>query len=209
MPDAGPARQNSEWMVMGTLSGLWAATGRRSTPLWAQFDHAEPASTAEHRRLFRAPVRFAEPAWGLALPARALDEPVVSADSRLLHILENYITALLEHRGTDDDLTQQVERATLRRLAEGTPRIDAIARGLGMSGRTLTRRLSERNLTFSELLDGMRRDLAQRHLADRKLRLSQIAYLLGYSSVSAFTHAYRRWTGHAPSEDRRKAAPAA
>jgi AraC-like DNA-binding protein len=83
-------------------------------------------------------------------------------------------------------------------LPHGKARTSEIARQLGVSQRTLGRRLSEEGLTFSELLNSLRLDLANRHLADRDLAISQIAWLLGYRDVGAFSHAFKRWTGKSP-----------
>ena len=75
-----------------------------------------------------------------------------------------------------------------------------VARSLGMSERTLARKLSDEGLKFTEILQQLRRDLVVRYLDDRKLHVSKIAWLLGFQDVSAFTHAFKRWTGKTPSE---------
>ena len=80
--------------------------------------------------------------------------------------------------------------------------VEDVARSLGMSKRTLARRLSDEGLNFTEILQQLRRDLAVRYLDDRKLHVSKIAWLLGFNEVSAFTHAFKRWTGKTPSQIR-------
>ena len=80
--------------------------------------------------------------------------------------------------------------------------MEDVARTLGMSKRTLVRRLSDEGLNFTEILQQLRRDLAVRYLDDRKLHVSKIAWLLGFHEVSAFTHAFKRWTGKTPSQMR-------
>jgi AraC-like DNA-binding protein len=80
--------------------------------------------------------------------------------------------------------------------------VDDVARNLGMSKRTLARKLSDEGLNFTEILQQLRRDLAVRYLGDRKLHVSKIAWLLGFNEVSAFTHTFKRWTGRTPSETR-------
>jgi AraC-like DNA-binding protein len=77
---------------------------------------------------------------------------------------------------------------------------------LGMSERTLARKLSDEGLNFTEILQQLRRDLAVRYLDDRKLHVSKIAWLLGFHEVSAFTHAFKRWTGKTPRQMRTAAA---
>ena len=76
-----------------------------------------------------------------------------------------------------------------------------------MSPRTLARRLAEEGTSFASVVEEMRRALAMRYLADPNLSISQVAWLLGYEEVGAFTHAFRRWTGHAPSSMRSSQAP--
>jgi AraC-like DNA-binding protein len=87
-------------------------------------------------------------------------------------------------------------------LPHGTARADEIARKFGMSQRTLARRLALERLTFAGILDDLRSDLARRYLDDAHLTISQIAWLLGYQEASAFTHAFKRWTGKTPREMR-------
>jgi AraC-like DNA-binding protein len=72
-----------------------------------------------------------------------------------------------------------------------------------MSTRTLARRLADEGLTFARILDDLRADLARRYLGEQDLSMSRIAWLLGYQEVSAFTHAFKRWTGETPSSARR------
>jgi AraC-like DNA-binding protein len=77
-----------------------------------------------------------------------------------------------------------------------------VARSLAMSERTLGRKLAGEGLNFTEILQQLRRDLAVRYLNDRKLHVSKVAWLLGFRDVSAFTHAFKRWTGKTPSQMR-------
>jgi len=101
-----------------------------------------------------------------------------------------------------------VENAIASLLPHGMARVDEVARKLGMSRRTLARRLASEGSSFSEVMNRLRLDLAQRHIADPSLSISQIAWLLGYHEVSAFTHAFKRWTGKTPREMRVSETPA-
>ena len=95
-----------------------------------------------------------------------------------------------------------VENAIAPLLPHGKARADEIARQLGMSPRTLARRLASEGLTFAGILSELRGDLAKRYLQEEDLPISEIAWLLGYQEVSAFTHAFKRWTGKTPREAR-------
>ena len=82
--------------------------------------------------------------------------------------------------------------------------IDDVARELGMSSRTLRRRLAEQGVIYTELVEDVRHKLALRYLSDASINLKQVVYLLGYSDLPAFNHAFRRWTGTSPRDYRQK-----
>jgi AraC-like DNA-binding protein len=129
--------------------------------------------------------------------------PVVSADPHLNKLLIAYCEDAISRRpASRGSFQSSVENAIVPLLPHGKVRSDEIARRLGVSQRTLARRLSLEGLTFSGVLESLRCDLAGRYLADDGLSISQIAWLLGYQEVSAFTHAFKRWTGQTPREAR-------
>jgi len=97
---------------------------------------------------------------------------------------------------------RSIENAISSFLPHGKACVEDVARALGMSQRTLARRLSAEGLTFSRVLDAMRTDLADHYLRDATLSVSQVAWLLGFQEVSAFTFAFKRWTGQTPSQFR-------
>jgi AraC-like DNA-binding protein len=97
-----------------------------------------------------------------------------------------------------------VENASAPLLPHGRAPADEIARQLGMSLRTLERRLGSEGLTFSSILSELRFDLARRYLQEGYLSISKIAWLLGYQNVGGFTHAFKRWSGKAPREARQE-----
>jgi AraC-like DNA-binding protein len=131
--------------------------------------------------------------------------PVTTADPYLNKILLTYCEeALTARSGAGTAFRSSVENAVVPLLPHGKARADEIARRLGTSGRTFARRLSSEGLTFSELLDSLRHDLARRYLAEGELSVSQIAWLLGYQEVGAFSRAFKRWTGETPRDTRTK-----
>jgi AraC-like DNA-binding protein len=110
--------------------------------------------------------------------------------------------ALLHRRRNASSLRIAIENAITPLLPHGRARIDIVARQLGVSRRTLARRLADDGLSFTEILDQLRSDLAARYLGAGDLTIAQIAWLLGYRGVSAFTHACKRWTGTTPGQIR-------
>jgi AraC-like DNA-binding protein len=95
-----------------------------------------------------------------------------------------------------------VENAIAPLLPHGGVQVDQIADRLGLSRRTLARRLASEGLTFEGVLSALRADLAKRYLRDEAVAISQIAWLVGYKEVSSFSHAFTRWTGKTPREAR-------
>ncbi len=125
--------------------------------------------------------------------------PVVTADPHLNRILLRYCEEALRHRprarGT---FRTAVENAIVPELPHGDVQVERVARHLGLSRRTFARKLAVEGLTYSALLEELRLALALRYLADPELSISKIAWLLGYREASAFSRAFRRWTGASP-----------
>jgi AraC-like DNA-binding protein len=133
--------------------------------------------------------------------------PLINADNYLNDLLLKYCEATLAGRtGDRSELRTKVENAISSVLPHERVRVEHVARSLGMSKRTLARKLADEGLNFSEIFQNLRQDLAVRYLEDGKLHVSKIAWLLGFNEVSAFTHAFKRWTGKTPREMRSAAA---
>jgi AraC-like DNA-binding protein len=180
------------------------ATGRALAPLRIAFRHARPADDAEARALFRCPIAYGAPVDVVALSAADLALPLHSADPNLAALLEQHARSLEQRLPPGDSFISRVRRALADRLAGGEPDLDTLARALGSSRRTLQRRLRDEGTTHQRVLRELRRDLAVRYL-DEGVGLQEIAFVLGFADQSAFTHAFKRWTGSAPSEFRRRA----
>jgi AraC-like DNA-binding protein len=148
-------------------------------------------------------VDFGGESDAFALNADARELPLIHSDPFLNDLLMKYCeTALAHRRGDTSQLRTRVENAISPILPHGRVLAQDIARTLGMSERTLARKLSDEGLNFNEILQHLRQDLAVRYLAEGKLQVSKIAWLLGFRDVSAFTHAFKRWTGTTPRQMR-------
>jgi AraC-like DNA-binding protein len=112
--------------------------------------------------------------------------------------------ALAYRRSKEGPLQITVENAITPLLPHGKARLEVVAQTLGLSSRTLARRLAAEGLTFGQILDQLRFDLATHYLGDANLPISEIAWLVGYQGVSAFSHGYRRRTGMSPKRMRDK-----
>ncbi len=177
-------------------------TGRALRLNRVDFQHAEPEEVRTVRQVFDAPVRYGQARSAVALDATLLDCPIETADNELLEILKHHCRLILGTRPKADDLVYEVQQLITTQLSSGQPKIDAVARELGMSSRTLTRRLANQGQTYKGILDEVRRKLALRYLEDERISVKHLAYLLGYSEVPAFYHAFQRWTGSSPVQQR-------
>ncbi len=177
-------------------------TGRNLRLSWVEFQHAKHKDARTVRQVVGAPVRYGQDRSAMVFEAKLLDCPVETADNELLKILKRHCQQVLGARPKANDLIFEVQQLITTLLPSGQPKIDAVAQKLGMSSRTLTRRLAEDGLTYKGLLDEVRRKLALKYLKDRRISLKKVTYLLGYSEVSAFYHAFHRWTGLSPVQHR-------
>jgi AraC-like DNA-binding protein len=178
-------------------------TGQNLVPQHFSIAHHRSGGTSEMARFVGTKVQFGADTDEFALNVDAREMPVIHSDTHLNDLLLKYCdAALADRRGDMSQLRTRVENAISSLLPHGGVRVEDVARTLGMSERTLARKLSHEGLKFTEILQHLRRDLAVHYLDDRKLHISKIAWLLGFNEVSAFTHACRRWTGKTPSQMR-------
>lgn len=198
-------RHECESTLAMVLAAARAATGVGLVPKRVTFEHAAPSDDTEHRRLFGVRPRFGAEANEVVFDAEMLDLGMVSADAGLCDVLDRHATSLLAERPASAATTADRVRAALRRaLGGGDPSLEAMARALGLSARTLQRRLRDEGTSHQELLDAMRREMAERYLERSDVALCEVAYLLGYSEPAAFHRAFRRWTGTTPTAFRRR-----
>jgi AraC-like DNA-binding protein len=196
-------RHQMEFCMFGLLRICRMLTGQKIVPQYFSIAHHRAGGTSEMARFVGTKVDFGADRDEFALNLDARELPLIHADTYLNDLLLKYCeAALANRRGDVSQLRTKVENAISSVLPHGRVLVEDVARSLGMSERTLARKLSDEGLNFTEILQQLRRDLAFRYLDDRKLHVSKIAWLLGFLEVSAFTHAFRRWTGKTPSQMR-------
>lgn len=165
-----------------------------------------PAAIAPYDEVFRAPVRFAAAADRLCFSDEAWDAPMPGADAALASVMEEHARILAERTPrASSGFTSEVQRTIASALPEGGCAED-VARALHVSVRTLQRRLLASGTTFREVSDAVRGQLAQKYLADSKVSIPEVAFLLGFSDQSSFNRTFRRWTGQTPGSWRRRPA---
>jgi AraC-like DNA-binding protein len=197
-------RQHNEYSMAVALNTLRLMVGSLWAPVEVQFAHAAPRQTSEHLRVFGAPVSFGCATNSFVMEREFLERSVPAADERLYPILRRYLDGVLKEMPRDDDLLTSVRRAVGESMRDGEPKLTLVAKRLAMSPRTLQRRLKESGVDFKGLVEDTRRRFSLSYLRDRRNTLTEIAYLLGYSEVSAFNRAFRRWTGSTPAAYRRR-----
>jgi AraC-like DNA-binding protein len=206
-PSIVVSRHYAELLMVHAMHVFRLAADESWSPDEVWFRHGPPSDLAPYRRYFGAPVRFYQSEYTTVFERDILGRPLRTFDQQLLGILEEHANMILAQLPPlADDLLGRLEQFVVGALPEDRAGVSAAARSLGMSTRTLQRRLRDRGIVFAGLVDQVRRRLSARYLADGTLTLCEIAWLLGYSESSAFNRAYRRWTGRSPSADRRRAA---
>ncbi len=179
-------------------------SGNHFHPLQVTLRRPQPADNSPWISCFGCTVLFGAPENSMTFSSADLDRALPTANRPLAGTLDRL---LLETLSTLDrnDIQSRCKAAVLNELSTGEPAALDIAQKLNMSGRTLQRRLAAVNTSYLKLVDETRRDLALRHIADRDKSVSEITFLLGFSGQSAFTRAFRRWTGRTPTEFRQQA----
>jgi AraC-like DNA-binding protein len=192
-------RHQSEFWMLLMVRVLRQLTGLRVAASRVRLVHSRQKTPREFASFFGADVKFGASSDEISFAGTIGNCRVISADPYLNKLLvASYEDALARRRTRRGSFRALVENAIVPLLPHAEVRIGEVARRLGLSQRTLARRLNEEDLTFSALLGRLRHDLADGYLADGSTSISQIAWLLGYQEVSAFSKAYKRWTGKAP-----------
>src|SRR4030095_3625648 len=203
----GVPRQHHECSLVVVLNTVRLMAGSLWAPLEVQFAHAAPADSSEHVRVFRAPVSFGCPTNAFVIEREFFDRPVPAADARLYPILRRYLDRVLKEMPREGGLLVTVRRAIGEAMRDGDPTLAPVAKKVATNPRTLQRQLKDHGVEFKRLGGDTRPPFSLNYLRDRKHTLTEIAFLLGYSEVSAFNRAFKRWTGSTPSDYRDQGVP--
>jgi AraC-like DNA-binding protein len=172
-------------------------TGGQLRPLHASFMH-DPEDLANFAEVLQCPVR-ARAKWnGWALSKRAMEIPLKRRDPALGAYLEKQAAAILARMPSSGDVRDEVRAVLSMQVTAGDLHIDAVARRLATTPRTLQRRLAKAGTSFEQLCDAARRHAAETYLADSMLSIAEVTYLLGYSEPTSFHRAFKRWHGTPP-----------
>jgi AraC-like DNA-binding protein len=199
-------QQKNDWAVAFVCNLI--RTGLQE-PGWGPaevlFPHLPPENSSERRergRLLLADI--GTHSWaGIRFDASILYRPMRTADGMIERLMRHYGDLRIAGLDIDRDELAGLRRDIARSVVEGKTGIEDFARRVGWSVRTLQRRLASHGLNYSDMVGGVRKTLALNLLENRSLCIAEIAYCLGYSEVSSFNHAFRRWVGQPPREYRK------
>jgi len=206
----GVSRPYAEYCLAAFLLHVRSATGVAFPVREVTFVHRAPADLREHERVFGCPVRFESGHNRMAIARDAWQSPARSGQAGVLQLLCDHANVLLERLPQGPDLVDRTRRAIGERLRGGDPSLESVARALGTSARSLQRHLRACGSSFEGLADEVRQATARLYLEQPDIAVAEVAYLLGFSDPSAFSRAFRRWTGTSPARFRAgRARPAA
>ncbi|WP_375750616.1 AraC family transcriptional regulator ligand-binding domain-containing protein [Vibrio sp. HN007] len=188
----------NELAVAAATSLCREVSCQQFTPTAVHFSHEAPSDISDHEQYFQCPVIFGSDKDGLEISNDLLFAGNRLGDHAVSAFFDTHLNSELAEIVDQNRIDQRVARHVTQALSEGVPSLNEIAKQLGMSSRTLQRRLSDEGLVYQGLVDDTRRDLAIRLLEKNEYSLAEIAFLTGYSEQSTFTRAFKRWHGQTP-----------
>ena len=200
LTSAPPAAMPVEYFASLMVLHLRRETGGQFRAEGITFRHT-PEDVSEFERVLECPVQASASMDSVVIGADALGLPLNRRDSVLRRVLEAQANEILVRLPKRIGLAADVQRVLAGRVAGGIGsdmRVDAVARDLATSGRTLQRRLLAEGVSYHELLDEARKEAAGRYLGESVFAIGEVAYLVGYSEPAPFYRAFKRWYGVTP-----------
>jgi AraC-like DNA-binding protein len=184
----------------------WLADSTDATPLEVRLRRPSPGP--EHEKAYalrwQCPVQFDAEEDSVTFAQSLLATRLRQPDPLLRKTLEAHALSQLALLDTDTDLTSKVKQSIQKQLAEGITRQDMVAEDLGMTSRTLQRKLSQEGVSYQKLLDEVRQQMAEDYLQNTDMSIPDIALRLGYSETTSFHRKFKATTGKTPGDFRRQ-----
>jgi AraC-like DNA-binding protein len=197
-PDIIERRQDAELSLGMFLNIFRDSLGQQWVPEEVHFEHPRPLDSHEHEKAFGAPVYFSLPRNALLFRPEILCEPMPRSDVKLMAMTQMCLKRLAGDKDKCASIIDRVKAVIRVKLSDGYPTLEDVAETLRITPSAIQRKLASEGLIYKELVEVMRRELAIAYMKQRHLPLSEIALLLGYSELSAFSRAVHRWTGQSP-----------
>ena len=153
-----------------------------------------------HEAYFNCPVNFGASRNAIVLHREDLDRPFVTYNAELLEMMQSALEKKARGCREETSASEQVKWLLKQMLAGGRPDITDVARELGLSVRTLQRRIVEEGTTFRDLLLAVRQELVRKYFAQPGIQINEVAFQLGYEDTNSFYRAFRNWEGTTPSQ---------
>jgi AraC-like DNA-binding protein len=195
-------RHQIEFFVTCLVRLCRQLTNRHLLPSRVSLCHRREKGRFELDRFLGCAVVFGSDMDEVAFPGTVAEMPILNSDPFLNGLLIKYAEETRAYRECHGAFEVDLANIVASLLPHGKAHLQEASHRLGMSPRTLKRRLASEGLTFSGVVAKLRTDLASRYLNEQDLAVSQVAWLLGYQEVSSFTHAFKRWNGKSPKEAR-------
>ncbi|MDO3721725.1 AraC family transcriptional regulator [Marinobacter sp. chi1] len=172
------------------------------TAQWVELAHPKPSYADEYEALLGGPVSFDCPTTQLAFSSEHLSHPIPRRNPYVYSAVLKQVNGLLARLGSRRSFGRKIRRLISKQMSTDKIDADTLAKKCHMSRQTLYRRLKREGLSFHELVEQVRQDKAMRYVAGNHYALGEIAFLLGFSELSAFSRAFKRWTGQSPASYR-------
>ncbi|WEN16707.1 AraC family transcriptional regulator [Rhodanobacter sp. AS-Z3] len=193
-----------EAVLAAVVSFSRRVAGTPLRPQRVQFSQTQIGPLADYRKLFQCPVDFGQAFSGVLLENAVLDAALPQADAQLAHLHRQHAQARLASLSTPGTLVQELRSWIAVQLQCQLPTRGLAAQALGVTERTLARRMQAQQLSFTVLLDEARRDAALQAVEHSDRDLTEIGQSLGFAEPSTFWRAFHRWTGYTPGQWRRR-----
>jgi len=169
-------------------------------PSKVTFTHSEPDCVGDYYSYFKSNIFFNEQFDSISFPLEVIDTPLPGANAQLAK-LNDQVMIQYQNELTHDGLIEQVKLIIVKKLPSGIVTGNMVADELAMSHRNLQRKLTELGTSFKKLFEESRYYLAEKYVTEGKMNMTEITFMLGFSELSSFSRAYKRWTGHSPRAD--------
>ncbi|KJV10868.1 AraC family transcriptional regulator [Elstera litoralis] len=198
-------RQDAELTMGMFVNVLRAVFGPAWSPEEVHFEHPRPEQTQEHARAFQAPLHWGQRTNALIFKRPADDIAMPGADVKQMDRLRRQLLHAAHGSAGEVPLIRRVQAEIRSRLVDGTPYIEDVAEALNIRRWTLQRALADEGVSFSDMVERVRHQLARLYVQQTHVPIADIAFLLGYSEISAFSRAFTRWFDHSPRQFRAQA----
>ena len=195
-----PARM--DFVMANIMTAARFNYGEDLSPVEVCFIHPKPSCAEKHASFFKAPVHFSAESDSITFATEVVDMRLPSGNPQLA-LINDHITVKYLAKLDEEDIVHRVKAAIIDHLPSGKVTHEKISDSLAISIRSLQRKLQQNGTTFRKVLDSTREDLAKQYVEDLNVDLTETAFLLGFSEHSAFSRAFKRWTGLSPKEIRK------